>query len=98
MSSFENNNKKTRAYVFVSGVVQGVFFRDSTKQMAERLNITGWVRNLTDGRVEAVFEGEKENIREMLEWAEKGPPSATVENMDVRYKEHRGEFQDFRIL
>jgi len=63
-----------RVHVFVTGRVQGVFFRAETKSKADSLNLTGWVRNLPDGRVETVFEGEKERVDTMIEWCRQGPP------------------------
>ena len=59
---------RERAHVYVSGDVQGVFFRDSASQRAGELGLAGWVRNLPDGRVEAVFEGTREKVREMVRW------------------------------
>ena len=72
-----------RAHVYVSGQVQGVSFRDATRQQAEELGLGGWVRNLQDGRVEAVFEGESETVRQMIEWCESGPSSADVDDVSV---------------
>ncbi|MCS7136073.1 MAG: acylphosphatase [Nitrososphaerota archaeon] len=89
---------KVRAHVYVSGVVQGVFFRSNTKRMADRLGVKGWVRNLPDGRVEAVFEGEREAVVSMIEWCHRGPPDAIVENVEVKWEEYKGEFKDFRII
>ncbi|MEM2909510.1 MAG: acylphosphatase [Nitrososphaerota archaeon] len=89
---------KARAHVYVSGLVQGVFFRSNTKRMADRLGVKGWVRNIPDGRVEAVFEGEREAVISMIEWCRKGPPDAIVEKVDVMWDEYKGEFKDFRIL
>ncbi len=87
-----------RAHVWISGRVQGVFFRAHTKEVAEKLGLTGWVRNLPDGRVEAVFEGEEEAVKEAIEWCKRGPPLAKVERVEVRYEEPTGEFKDFRII
>ncbi len=87
-----------RAHVWISGRVQGVFFRAHTKEVAEKLGLTGWVRNLPDGRVEAVFEGEEEAVKEAIEWCKRGPPLARVEKVEVRYEEPTGEFKDFRIV
>ncbi len=87
-----------RAHVWISGRVQGVFFRAHTKEVAEKLGLTGWVRNLPDGRVEAVFEGEEEAVKEAIEWCKRGPPLAKVERVEVRYEEPTGEFKDFRIV
>ena len=79
-----------RAHVFVSGRVQGVFFRDSTRQEAERRGLSGWVRNTEDGRVEAVFEGEPEAVRQMIEWCESGPSSADVDDVSVEQETPEG--------
>ena len=70
-----------RAHVYVSGRVQGVFFRESTREKAEDLGLSGWVRNLPDGRVEAVFEGDPERVRALVAWCEEGPSSAEVESV-----------------
>jgi acylphosphatase len=74
-----------------------VFFRSQTQEKAQKLGLTGWVRNLPDGRVEAVFEGEKEKVKEMIEWAKKGPPGAIVNHLDLVWEEYRGEFNSFEI-
>ncbi|MEM3395004.1 MAG: acylphosphatase [Nitrososphaerota archaeon] len=87
-----------RAHVFVSGLVQGVFFRMHTKRMADTLNVKGWVRNLRDGRVEAVFEGRDKDVEKMIEWCKKGPSGAIVREVNVTFQEYRGEFKDFRII
>jgi len=86
-----------RAHVLVSGKVQGVFFRSSTKDKAEELGISGWVRNLSDGRVEAIFEGEKEDVDKMVEWCRKGPEYARVTGIDVFMEDYKGEFKDFLL-
>lgn len=88
---------KARAHVFVSGIVQGVFFRQKTKQKAESLSVNGWVRNLPDGRVEGVFEGEEEAVRALVEYCHHGPPSAMVTNVDVEWEPYRGEFSVFEM-
>ena len=89
---------KVEAHVLISGKVQGVWFRANTKEKARQLDIKGWVRNLPDGRVEAVFQGEKEMVEEMIKWCYKGPPLAEVENVEVEWKEPEEEFEDFSIL
>ena len=86
-----------RAHIFVSGVVQGVGFRWSMQRVARRLGVKGWVRNLPDGRVEAVLEGPRDRVEELIEWAKRGPSLAVVENVEVRWEEYRGEFADFEI-
>jgi acylphosphatase len=88
---------KTRAHVYVTGRVQGVFFRDETAEVANRLGIVGWVRNLADGRVEALFEGEKEDVEKAVDFCGRGPSKAHVHNLDVKWEDWTGEFQDFRI-
>jgi len=89
---------KVRAHVLISGRVQGVFFRYETKRLAVRLGVEGWVRNLPDGRVEAVFEGEKEDVERMIEFCHRGPPGAIVRKVEVSWEEPTGRFQGFRIL
>ncbi len=86
-----------RARCFISGRVQGVNFRYYTRQQAERLGLTGWVRNLFDGRVEALFEGEEEAVERMLAWCRHGPPAARVEEVDVRWEEPQGDLKGFKI-
>lgn len=72
-----------RAHVFVSGRVQGVGYRASTRRAARRHGVDGWVRNLDDGRVEAVFEGDPAAVGAMIEWCHEGSPSAEVTGVDV---------------
>jgi acylphosphatase len=86
-----------RAHVIVSGRVQGVFFRSETSVQAKRLNVRGWVRNLFDDRVEAVFEGEESNVRQLLEFCRRGPAGARVTNVNVAWETYTGEFPDFRV-
>ncbi len=86
-----------RMRVIISGRVQGVFFRAHTRETAMALKLTGWVRNLHDGSVEAVFEGEDTNVQTMLEWCKKGPPHAIVTKVDAAEETYTGEFRDFRI-
>lgn len=86
-----------RVHVLISGRVQGVFFRSNTKDKADELSITGWVRNLSDGRVEAVFEGREESIEKMLQWCRKGPGYALVEKVEVIQEPYKGEFGSFAL-
>jgi acylphosphatase len=88
---------KARAHILVSGRVQGVFFRDHTHKWARSLLVTGWVRNVDDGNVEIIAEGERENIESLISHLEEGPPLAIVENIDVDWQDYKGEFLDFRI-
>jgi acylphosphatase len=87
---------RTRAHVYVSGKVQGVYFRATTRNMAEQHDVDGWVRNLDDGRVEAVFEGSEADVETMVEFCHEGSESARVEDVDVTYEEPRNA-GDFRI-
>jgi acylphosphatase len=88
---------RVRAHVFVSGRVQGVFFRIETRHRATRRNIGGWVRNRPDGRVEAIFEGKQEDVEHMIEFCRIGPSGAKVTNVDFQWEEYKGEFRDFQI-
>ena len=88
---------RTRAHVFVSGKVQGVYFRQNTLQVANSHGVFGWVRNLPDGRVEAVFEGDEAAVNKMVEWCRSGPPSARVDGLDVKSEKYTGEFSGFSI-
>ena len=88
---------KTRAHVFIRGKVQGVYFRQNTKQVATRHRVTGWVCNLSDGSVEAVFEGDKMDVNEVVEWCHIGPSNSRVDDVDVRFEKYSGEFESFTI-
>jgi acylphosphatase len=89
---------KARAHVYVSGRVQGVFFRYETKERADELGVTGWVKNLPDGRVEAVFEGEREGVEKMIDFCRVGPPGARVTKVEISWEDYKGEFQSFSII
>ena len=86
-----------RLHVYISGRVQGVFFRAETQRAAKGFNLTGWVRNMADGRVEALFEGEDKNVDNMLAWCHIGPPAARVENVLTEEEPYTGEFRNFNI-
>ena len=81
----------TRAHVFVSGNVQGVYYRANTRDTAREKGVDGWVKNLADGRVEAVFEGPEEAVESMVAWCHEGSPAAEVEDVEVEYGEPEGE-------
>lgn len=91
------NNKKIRAHVFIVGKVQGVYFRQNTRIVANRHKVTGWVRNLRDGRVEAVLEGNEMDVSELIEWFYAGPPKAKVDDVQIKYESYVGEFQGFKV-
>jgi acylphosphatase len=84
------NSNKTCAHVFISGKVQGVGYRASTWDTATLLKLNGWVRNLRDGRVEAMFEGPTETVEEMVRWCHQGPPTAVVDDVEVHYETPQG--------
>ncbi|MBU6997637.1 MAG: acylphosphatase [Theionarchaea archaeon] len=86
-----------RAHLFISGRVQGVFFRSNTRKKALELGLGGWVRNLNDGRVEAVFEGEESAIEKVIDWCHQGPTHASVDDVEVHWEEFRDEFKTFSI-
>jgi acylphosphatase len=88
---------KARAHVMVEGRVQGVAFRGYTRRRAAELDLGGWVRNLYDGRVEVIAEGEKANIEALIRWLNVGPSLARVENVAVEWQDYIGEFKDFSI-
>ena len=88
---------KVRAHVFVTGRVQGVFFRSEARHEARKLGVAGWVRNTIDGRVEAVFEGEEKSVKEIIEFCKRGPSGAKVTNVRVAWENYTGEFRDFQI-
>ena len=87
-----------RVHIFVKGKVQGVFFRQTTKTVAEKKNVTGWVRNLKDGRVEAILEGQNVAVSEVVEWSHRGPTNAIVEDVQIVIEKYKGEFSKFDIL
>jgi len=88
---------KIRAEVIVHGRVQGVFFRQSTVEMARAIGLTGQVRNCPDGLVAVIFEGEGDKVKQAVEWCHHGPPTARVSNLEVDWQDYRGEFENFKI-
>ncbi len=89
--------KKGRVHLIISGLVQGVFYRASTRDTAMRLGLKGWVRNLPDGSVEAVFEGPVEKLKQAIQWCHQGPPGARVTKIDEKWDDHTGEFDGFDV-
>jgi acylphosphatase len=86
-----------RAHVWITGIVQGVAFRYYTRRQAARLGLTGWVRNLRDGRVEAIFEGDEDRVENMLRWCREGPPGARVDDLKMEKSQATAEFATFDI-
>jgi acylphosphatase len=87
--------KIVRAHLYISGIVQGVFFRTNTQDIARSLNLIGCVRNLRDGRVEIITEGQKDKIEQFIQWCHKGPPGAIVDNVEIEWMNATNEFKDF---
>jgi len=88
---------KIRAHVFVRGRVQGVFYRSEARYEAKKNHVKGWIRNLPDDRVEAVFEGEEQDVKQLVEFCKRGPPTARVTAIEVTWDSYTGEFTDFEI-
>ena len=86
-----------RYHVIIHGRVQGVLFRHNAGKIADRLNVTGWVRNNPDGTVEAVFEGEEEALEKIISWCRKGTIGARVDGVDIEEEPYKGEFESFHI-
>ncbi|MDE1726133.1 MAG: acylphosphatase [Thaumarchaeota archaeon] len=87
-----------RVHLYVSGKVQGVYFRQSMKETAEKNNVKGWVKNLPDKRVEAVLEGEESNVYAVIDWSHFGPPGSTVDEVKIMNEDNVENFSDFEIL
>jgi acylphosphatase len=86
-----------RRRVLISGIVQGVFFRASTRDAARSVGVDGWVRNLPDGRVEAVFQGHSDKVRAAIEWCRNGPPGSRVEHVEIVEEEPSGQLVGFEV-
>ncbi len=86
-----------RKHLFISGMVQGVGFRYSLENTARRLGVTGWVRNMWDGRVEAVLEGEEHDVQKAVKWCHHGPPGAMVTGVEEKDEPYTGGFLGFEI-
>jgi acylphosphatase len=92
-----NDNQKKRIRLVVYGLVQGVFFRAHTRDVAVKLGVKGIVRNLYDGTVEIIAEGTEQQLIELIGFAKKGPPSARVYDVDIQWEVFKGEFNNFTI-
>lgn len=89
--------EKARAHLIISGRVQGVFFRAETQQAAMQFGLSGWVRNRRDGTVEAIVEGEKNDVISLINWCKTGPPLSRVKTVETDWQEFQGEFVEFGI-
>ncbi len=87
-----------RVQVRIRGIVQGVFFRQSTRRQAQAAGVSGWVRNCADGSVEAVFEGDAGAVAQVVSWCHRGPSGAVVTEVEVERQSFTGEFNGFRVL
>jgi acylphosphatase len=92
------SNEKIRAHILVFGRVQKVFYRASAKKVADKIGICGWVKNLPDGSVELLIEGEKEKVEKMIYWCKKGPFLAKVNRAEVDWQDYIGDLKNFQIL
>jgi len=89
--------EKIRAHLMISGRVQGVCYRMETKFAADRIGTFGWVRNMQDGRVEALVEGSQNQVEALIEWCRTGPPAARVHDIEITWEPYRGEFHSFEV-
>jgi len=89
--------RPVRATVRIRGFVQGVNFRYFTRRTALEHRLTGWVRNLSNGDVEAVFEGKESDVRKMIDWCHGGPSAARVDEILIDWEDYRGEFSEFEV-
>ncbi len=90
--------KQQRVHIFISGKVQGVFFRQALKVIAKKNNVSGWVRNLIDKRVEAMLEGDSQSVNLVVEWAKIGPANSHVDNIEINNEEFKNKFSTFEVL
>ena len=90
--------KTQRVHILVSGKVQGVFFRQALKVIAKKNNVSGWVRNLPDKRVEALLEGDSTSVNSVIKWTRVGPANSRVDDIQVSNEEFRNEFSTFEVL
>jgi len=97
-NSTNDDNKKASVRLLINGKVQGVYFRLNMQEIAMKNSVFGWVRNLADGRVEALLEGNKDDVEKIIEWSKKGPESARVDALKIDYLKYGGKFADFVIL
>ena len=90
--------KQQRVHILVSGKVQGVFFRQALKVIAKKNNVSGWVRNLPDKRVEALLEGDNTSVNSVIKWTRVGPANSRVDDIQVSNEEFQNEFSTFEVL
>jgi len=89
---------KQSVHILVTGKVQGVFFRQATKVIAIKNNVTGWVKNLENGQVEILFEGDDKNVNSVIDWCHHGPANSRVDKIKIKKQEFSGQYSDFEVL
>lgn len=101
LTFFRKQNKgpeeKIRAHIYASGRVQGVYFRENCKKKADKLEVLGWIKNLKDGRVEGVFEGDRSKVEKMVSWTRRGTIWSAIDSFDLIWQDYKNEFTDFEI-
>jgi acylphosphatase len=90
--------KMVRAHLIIGGTVQGVYFRSTAVEVAQKHGVCGWVKNTPEGTVEVVLEGGEEDVKKVIEWCHTGPPMAIVKNVDVEWDSFKDEFDDFSAI
>ena len=88
----------SRVHIIISGRVQGVFFRSNAAKKASEIGVTGWIRNLRDGSVEAIFEGNKKALEEIIDFCKIGPPGALVKNIELKWEPSTSQYRTFNII
>jgi acylphosphatase len=96
-NSKNHGKEKISVRLLITGKVQGVYFRFNLQQITKKYSVVGWVRNLTDGRVEALLEGNKGDVDKVIEWSKMGPENARVDDVKTDYLQYEGKFSDFDI-
>ena len=89
---------KQRIHIFLTGKVQGVFFRQATKVVAIKNNVTGWVKNLENGEVEILLEGDDKNVNSVIDWCRNGPANSRVDEIKIKQEEFSGQYSNFEVL
>ena len=90
-------DKKARVLLNIYGRVQGVYFRDETRNTAQKLQLTGWVKNMPDGSVDCLAEGDREKLKQLINWCHEGSEAAAVEKLCIEWQPFQGEFDNFEI-
>lgn len=96
-NSSPDDKESISVRLLIRGKVQGVYYRYNMQQVAKKNSVVGWVRNLSDGKVEALLEGSKEEVNKVIEWSKMGPENARVDEVKVDYEQYVGNYKDFMI-